>query len=74
MVATHQEPFFVTAQMGKDAVDHMTDPQRVALALYATNLVKCEHCIMSLHRLTNLARETAFEISANRMVDGARHG
>lgn len=74
MVATREYPQPITAQMGKDAVDHMTDPQRVALAIYATNLVRSEHCIMSLHRLTNLARETAFEISANRMVDGVRHG
>ena len=74
MVATPVEPFFLTAQMGIDAVAHMSDEQRVALALYATSKVTSAHCVLPLTRLTNLARETAFEISAQRMVDGARHG
>lgn len=74
MVATRENPHLITAQMGKDAVDHMTDEQRVALAIHAVNLVTSEHCVLPLQRLTKLARETAFEISANRMVDGVRHG
>jgi putative heme degradation protein len=73
MVATSSIPFLAKAQAAQDAIDQMTDPQRVALGLYATNKVTSTHCVLQLTRLQNLARETAFEISATRMADEVRN-
>lgn len=74
MVATPLEHTPIPVQMGIDAIDLMTDEQRCALAIYAANQVTSAHCVLQLHRLEKLARDTAFDISARRMVDEARHG
>ncbi len=74
MVATHPQPRSAICQMGMDAVDYMTDAQRISLAIYAAKQVTSIHCVSDLKRLQNLAKDTAFELSAKRLLDEVRHG